>query len=269
MRDHISASQINLYRMCSLKYKFIYIDQKPRRFLSSGLAFGSAFHSTAEWFNKRRLQGEETSVSQLLDIFEADWTSLNCETISYKFGDSKETLLCQGQNLLKLYYERVNDEKILAVEYPFEVPLVNEKTGETLDLPLVGIFDLVESGPIIADLKTAARKMSYTDVDNNLQLTAYSYAYWMKKGELPDLRLDVLLKQQTPKLERMPTSRTQKDHRVFFKIAKQILNGIQNQVFFPNPGWLCADCEYRQECWVFSGKHNLEGGDKLQITKPA
>lgn len=248
--------------MCSLKYKFIYIDQKPRLFKSSGLAFGSAVHSAVEWFNKRRMQNEETSIDQLLDIFEADWTSLNCDQISDKNGDNQESLFLTVQSLLRLYYDKTNGEKVIAVEYPFEVPLINDKTGETLDLPLVGIFDLVESGPTIADLKTAGRKMIYEDVDIHLQITAYSYAYWMKNNKLPDLRLDVLLKYKTnPKFEPMPTTRTHKDHRVFFNIAKQVICEIQNQVFFPNPGWLCSDCEYRQECWVFNGKYNFKGGD--------
>jgi hypothetical protein len=46
--DTISVSQINLYRTCSLKYRFQYIDQLPRLVRAAGLVFGSAVHKALE-----------------------------------------------------------------------------------------------------------------------------------------------------------------------------------------------------------------------------
>ena len=48
--EAISVSQINLYRTCSLKYRFQYIDQLPRLVRAAGLVFGSAVHKALEWF---------------------------------------------------------------------------------------------------------------------------------------------------------------------------------------------------------------------------
>ena len=91
------------------------------------------------------------------------------------------------------------------------------------------------------------------DVDMNLQLTGYSFAYYVKKGKIPGLRLDVLLKYKNPRLDRMPTSRTLTDFRKFFYLAKQIIKGIKSEVFLPLKSWRCTDCEFRQQCWLFNG----------------
>jgi len=253
LKDHISVSQINLYMACSLKYKFAYIDEKPKPFIPAGLALGLAVHSAVEWFNERRFEGKRVALHRILRLFEADWYAVNCETVLFKKGETKRGLLEMGKNLLSVYFNNINGAPVAAVEYPFEVPLVDNDTGEMLDLPLKGRFDLVEQGPVVVDLKTAARKMAVADVDMNLQLTAYSYAYWYKNGRLPDLRLDVLIKTSTPRLERMPTTRKQHDHRRFFAIASKVISGIKHNVFFPNPSWMCAGCEYRQICWMYNG----------------
>ena len=253
MKDHLSVSQIQLYMNCSLKYKFKYIDGLPRTFLSAGLALGSAVHSTIEWFNRKRFNCEEMAADSLLDLFEADWYAINCETVLFRNGETQDSLLDIGRRLVQVYFNNVNGQAIAAVEYPFEVQIVDEETGEVLDLPLVGRFDLIEQGPVVVDLKTSARKMGMPEVEKNIQLTAYSYAYWMKNGRLPDMRLDVLVKNKTPRLDKMPTSRNQTDHRRFFLLAKQVFNGIKKNIFFPNPSWMCTDCEYRQACWMYNG----------------
>ena len=58
MIDHLSASQIQAYMDCSLKYKFSKIDQLPKSFKSSGLALGSAIHSAVEWLHRHWKQGD-------------------------------------------------------------------------------------------------------------------------------------------------------------------------------------------------------------------
>src|SRR5688500_4269042 len=69
--------------------------------------------------------------------------------------------------------------RIVGVEQPFGVPLVDQETGEVLDRDLVGSVDLLErdaEGLVVVDLKTAARKYSDLQVEALLQLSVYSYA---------------------------------------------------------------------------------------------
>ena len=53
--DHLSASQMNLYFQCSLKYKFQYLDKLPKPFKASGLVFGSAIHLAISWVHKNQI----------------------------------------------------------------------------------------------------------------------------------------------------------------------------------------------------------------------
>ena len=73
MIDHLSATQINLYLECSLKYRFQYIDEFPKPFKSSGQAFGSATHSSLEWLHKEKIRGNHIALEKLYKIMEADW----------------------------------------------------------------------------------------------------------------------------------------------------------------------------------------------------
>ncbi len=66
---HLSASQINLYIQCGLKYRFQYVDLIPRPFKSSGLVFGAVVHSTTDWFHKQRKTGKRVALGDALQNF--------------------------------------------------------------------------------------------------------------------------------------------------------------------------------------------------------
>lgn len=254
MKDHISVSQINLYLACSFKYRLTYIDEVPKPFKPAALAFGSAIHSALEWIHKQILQGKTMDEAKAIDIFEADWYAMAIDEIRYKNGETEKVLLEKGRNMIAVYLESRGDNSIRAVEMPFEVPLADVETGETLPIPLKGVIDLVEENDTIVDFKTAARAMSDEDLANNLQLTVYSYAYTHLTKREPALRFDVLFKTKEAKIEHLPTIRTQNDHRKLFFIAKEVLKSISSGVYYPNPSWRCTDCEYRSMCWMWQGK---------------
>src|SRR5712692_9783824 len=103
--DSISVSQINLYRTCSLKYRFQYINQLPRLVRASALVFGSAVHSALEWLHKSRKAGAQPLLEDMLRVFEADWRA-QCLDGEIRFPDdtSAEQLVVKGEELLSAYY---------------------------------------------------------------------------------------------------------------------------------------------------------------------
>ena len=101
--DHLSKSQISLYMECSLKYRFQYVDELPRPFKSSGLAFGSCIHSTIEWLHKQKMRGNSISLERLYKILKADWPSLKADTtIFYKDGETEDLLLLKAKEILNI-----------------------------------------------------------------------------------------------------------------------------------------------------------------------
>ena len=251
---HLSKSQIFLYTECSLKYKFQYVDGLPRPFISSGMAFGSSIHAALEWLHKEKLQGKKVSFERFVKIFEADWYSQKVDTDShFKNGDSWDTLKLKGKEILSLYY---NDplKKVVAAEYPFEVPLINPRTEEVLDVPLNGIIDVIEDGDVVGEFKNTARAMDTRTLAGNLDLTVYGYAYWkLFNKEAKGLKLINFIKTKTAKKETLESSRGMKDFERLFCLAKKVLQGIRANLFYPHTSFLCGDCEYAPQCRAWQG----------------
>ncbi len=101
---YLSASQINLFLACPVKYRLRYIDQVPPAFKSSGLVLGSAVHSAIEWLQKKWLAGERPSEDALLSIFEADVEAQMLEEVDVRPMVDAGSLRETGSDLLRLYF---------------------------------------------------------------------------------------------------------------------------------------------------------------------
>ncbi|MBI4608004.1 MAG: PD-(D/E)XK nuclease family protein, partial [Candidatus Rokubacteria bacterium] len=173
--------------------------------------------------------------------------------------ESKEGLLALASRMLEAFYQ--NQEpgtEVVGVEVPFEVPLIDQETGELLDRPLVGSLDLLERSPegqlVVVDIKTAARKYTSLQVEASLQLSIYSYATAMNGlADQEDLRLrfDVLTKTKKPELHRYWTTRDRAANLRLFRLVSEVLGAIEAGVFHPVVGWHCQDCPYRRRCWAW------------------
>lgn len=253
--DHLSASQLNLYIQCSLKYKFQYVDRLPKPFKPSGLAFGSAIHAALAWLHREITQGNGVSLPQLHRIFAADWYAqkLGAE-IRYKESETEAGLMTLGKEILRLYFSHPKGA-IQSTELPFVVPLVNPATGEDLHMDLEGFIDLIEDDDTIVEFKTSAQSMNPQEVHDHMQLTVYSYAYWMLYDRpLKRLKIVNFVKTKRPRIAVLGTTRNDHDHQQFCSLANQVLKAIRSGVFFPHRSFLCKDCEFRDPCREWKGE---------------
>ncbi len=250
----ISVSQLNLYRSCSLKYKFTYIDRLPKPFKSSGLALGATVHSAIEWLHKERLSGREVSLEEVHKIFSVDWYSQRVGMeIRFKEEETEKALEDKGKALLTLYYHE-GPKEVTATEDPFKVPLADLATGEVLDIPLIGYMDLVECADTIDEVKTSASTMDIESLDTQFQLLAYDYGFQMKyRREPKGFKIVNLVKTKKPKIEVREIERPSRDHRWFFHTAKEYIRGIREGIFAPNPSFRCKECEYAGPCQQWKG----------------
>src|SRR5206468_4537185 len=255
--EAISVSQIVLYLSCSLKYRFQYIDRLPRLSKPLPLAFGSSVHAALEWLHKERKAGRQPALDQLLRVFEADWYAQNLDQVDIGDNESQDTILLKGKELLALYFH-APAKPVREAELFFQVPLVHPRTGEVLPVPLRGVIDLIEEGDVLVELKTSQRRWSVTDLPDNVQLTAYSYAYQMLFGRpVKELKLVNLMRTKHAAIETHITGREPADHERLFHLGKELLKAVQTGVFIPNRGcWLCRDCEYDQDCREWTGNED-------------
>lgn len=248
-----SISQIQLYLRCALKYRFQYIDQLPRPWRPAALVFGSSVHAAVEWFHRQRQAGGSPSAEEVCKIFDADWFAQTLEPVVFEGSETKEVLQVKGQAMLRLYVSEEHGPKPAAVEEWFELDLADPETGEDLSVRMRGIMDLIEEGDTVVELKTAARALPQGDLERHLQVSTYALVYLLLHQKLPKLRVDMLLKTKHPRLERFETSRTPADLAWTARLIQRTARAIEGGHFFPNPSWMCGECEYFAQCQSWRG----------------
>jgi len=259
---YLSYSQIFTYLNCSLKYHFQYLEQRPIERLSSALPFGKMIHSVLEtYYRGIKDTGEPPVLEKLTTLFEEGLiqqiTNSSVPVIYKKEAPGLSSLIDMGCALIEAFYNNVDltGYEVVHIELPLSAPLYDEH-GQPLDIKIFGILDLIlkdsTGNLIVVDNKTSKQKKSKTAVDEDLQLTTYSYLLAASGYAFPQAkvqcRMDVLRKLKNPIMEYYSTSRNAEDRKFFAKLASQVLKGIENRVFMPSSGWLCSDCQYKEAC---------------------
>ena len=135
--------------------------------------------------------------------------------------------------------------------YLWSTPSICERLGINLE----GYIDLIEKDDTIVEFKTSAQTMNQMNVGSHLQLTIYSDAYEMLYQKPPKfLKIVNFVKSKKLKMILFETVRCKDNHQRFFSLTREVLKGIDSNVFFPKPGFKCKDCEYIKPCIEWKGK---------------
>ena len=257
---HISHSQIFTYLNCSLKYYFSYVEGRMPEHRPAAMLFGSAIHAAIARYYKGVLKkGKPEPLSLIQDLFHDYWNWQVEDTgipVAYKDGSDKDSMLAEGQRLVLTFYKNAEPMEVVGVEEPYSSVLYDEEANPT-DFKLIGIVDCIQRDKdgnlIIIDNKTAKRAYSKDKIEQDLQMTVYSYlaaANRLVPAKSKTLhRFDVLVKlKKEPRLDLYHTTRAAADRRRLAKTISRVLKGIESGVFFPNPGWMCTDCQHAEAC---------------------
>ena len=249
----LSASQVQGYLACSLRYRFRYVDRIPPPWRPAALAFGGSVHAAVEWYRKERHAGRSPTVEEVQRIFTADWFAANVEPEVFGERDTKDALTAKGRAMLAAFLAEEDDAVPQAVEERFELPLVDPLTGEVHEVELRGVIDCVDQDGSVVELKTGARALSQGDVDRHLQLSIYALARYLATGEILALKLELLTKTKEPKLLRYETARSLEDLAWTARLVAAVARAIEAGQFLPSPSWLCTECEYFAHCQKWQG----------------
>jgi CRISPR/Cas system-associated exonuclease Cas4 (RecB family) len=256
--EALSASAIQLYLTCSLKYRFQYFDRLPRLTLSENQAFGTAMHAALNWLHRERKRGRIAPLAEVLQVFEADWyAQTEVEgSLKVEFDSPADAALLvhKGKELLTQYYH-LPPSPVRDSELRFSLPLVNPVTGEVLDVPIRGVIDLVQVDDVIVEFKAPQKAPPLNALPDDIQVTTYAYAYEKLFGKLPrEIRKVSLVRTKNPRIEPQITGRDAHDFERLFHLGREVVKGVRAGVFLPSRGcWLCNDCEYRQDCDEWTG----------------
>ena len=171
------------------------------------------------------------------------WNGLEKVDLTYGKKESWEKFKASGDGLLRKF---IKDElprirAVKAVEKPFKLEI------SSLDLPLVGVIDLVaevDARDRVIDFKTADKSYGPVDIVLSDQLTTYQ----LTEPEVPDLALCVLVKTTEPKIEWYPTKRDSTRLTEFLNKAGYVAHEIKAEVFYKRTGIHCAWCDFLQVC---------------------
>lgn len=232
---YLSHSRINRYLHCPEQYRLYYVENLRLRVPSANLLFGQAVHQALAVLFRH----QDDPVTQFLSM----WGELQDTPLTFSQRDSWEKLRETGERLLGKFVEEEAAQftGIQRVEKPFELQVT------TLDLPIVGVIDLVATVRerlTVVDFKTSSSAYADHEVALSDQLTAYRLA----EPEAEKLALCVLVKTKEPRIEWQFAERSGEDLRDYLAKAGYVGSQIPQGVYYKRPGKWCSYCDYLPVC---------------------
>ena len=254
--EHISISALGTYLRCPRSFEHRYILRTPPSHRAGALAFGTAIHTALALFYSHLMEGQpEPSAEDLADSFSDTWTrELDTDIPVLLDGkDTPDSARDMGVALVRVFHEQApRPHKVLGVEEPFSIEVIDPRTGTAFSERLVGVFDAVvrdEDGSCrILEHKTAARRWSQTRLDHDLQVSGYTLAAPMVGLPAASVTLQVLLKTKAPALELYHPTRTDRDRQDLLQVISGVLCAIKVGAFYPIRDWPYQSCPYAGPC---------------------
>jgi DNA helicase II / ATP-dependent DNA helicase PcrA len=233
----LSASDLDLYLTCPLKYKFRRVFGIPEE-STINQRFGILIHNVLERFHKERAEGgEEDGLARLMELFEAGWRRSG-------FGSSDDELQFRdrAREAMRLYWERERDAEGEPVwlERKFDI-----RIGEHHVRGRVDRVDRLPGGAHeLIDYKTGERK-SEAALKSDLQLALYRLA----AREAWDLEVGTGSYYYVLDADKVAAPVQPDDAERVERTVLQVGEGILGQDFEPRPSpTVCGWCDYKLIC---------------------
>jgi DNA helicase-2/ATP-dependent DNA helicase PcrA len=228
----LSASDIETYRLCPLKYKFARVFRIPQE-PTIHQRFGIALHTVLDRFHRTPGGDRET----LLELFEAAWRRGG-------FGDSDDELQFRerGVEALERYWENTRDEEGEPVWF-------ERSFAFTLGPHMVrGRVDRVDRRPDgsyeVIDYKTGRAKTA-DELRRDVQLSLYQMGARAAWG----VETSAHSYYYVMTAEKVPVAHSEEELDRVRDTVEQIGSGIARQEFQPTPSAeICSFCDYRIIC---------------------
>jgi DNA helicase-2/ATP-dependent DNA helicase PcrA len=245
----LSASDIDLYRTCPLKYKFARVFAIPRE-PTINQRFGILIHQVLERFHTELIRSEAStgatlapssasgrpgSVDRLLFLFEAGWRRTG-------FGSSDDELQYRDRAVAALarYHERQRraESRPVWLERGFSFTIGDHQLRGRVDR----VDRRADGGYELIDYKTGERTARHGD---DVQLALYRLAArsaWQVEADVGSYWY--VLDDERVRLPAAPDDAERVERTVL-----EVGAGIEGQDFEPRPSYeICSWCDYRLIC---------------------
>jgi DNA helicase-2/ATP-dependent DNA helicase PcrA len=230
----LSASDLDLYLTCPLKYKFARVFGIPQE-PTINQRFGILIHNVLERFHKPPV--EDDSLERLMDLFEAGWRRTG-------FGSSADELQFRdrARAAMRLYWEREQESEGEPVwlEHKFDIRIGPHHVRGRVDR----VDRLPDGNYELIDYKTGERK-SEAELENDLQLALYRLA----AREAWDLEASSGSYYYVLDAEKVAAPISPDDAERVERTVLAVGEGVMGQDFEPRPSpTTCSWCDYRLIC---------------------
>jgi ATP-dependent DNA helicase UvrD/PcrA len=228
----LSATDIETYRTCPLKYKFARVFRIPSE-PTLNQRFGILVHQVLERYHA----AEHAGLPTLLNLLEAGWRRGG-------FGDSEEErqFRAKATQALVTYHDRFVDETAEPVwfERSFQFRMGPHVLRGRVDR----VDKLPDGGYELIDYKTG-RPKSVAQLRDDIQLSLYAI------GARESWELEAAQQAYYYVLDdaKVPVPRSDEDRDWITDTVLQVADGILGQGFEPTPSFAaCSMCDYRIAC---------------------
>jgi DNA helicase II / ATP-dependent DNA helicase PcrA len=228
----LSASDIDTYRTCPLKYKFARVFRIPSE-PTLYQRFGIFVHQVLERYH----QADVRNMEQLVGLMDAGWRRGG-------FGSSEEERQLRGKAdaALRRYHERFeeSDSEPVWFERGFQFRLGRHTLRGRVDR----VDRLPEGGYELIDYKTG-RPKSVAQLREDVQLSLYAVGA-REAWDLDASRQSYLYVLDD---EKVPVPQEEIDRDWIADTVAEVGEGISSQGFEPTPSYAaCSICDYRIVC---------------------
>jgi superfamily I DNA/RNA helicase/RecB family exonuclease len=232
----LSASDLDLYLTCPLKYKFARVFGIPQE-PTINQRFGILIHNVLERFHKEDADGEDDGLRRLIGLFEAGWRRSG-------FGTSDDELQFRdrAREAMRLYWERERaaEGKPVWLERKFDIQIGDHHVRGRVDR----VDRLPDGGYELIDYKTGQRKTE-ADLAEDLQLALYRLA----AREAWDIEAKTGSYYYVLDAEKVAAPTQPDDAERVERTVLQVGEGVLSQDFEPRPSpTVCGWCDYRLIC---------------------
>ena len=235
----LSATAIETYQECPLKFKFSHYQKIPTG-PQAALTFGNIMHQAVRrYFELRKHKLPEAK--DLEDFYQQAWKSAGFED-NYQ----EEAYRQSGLEQLRGFVEKQNalamDPQAIRSEEAFKIDLGQVTLEGRIDQ--INPLDSKRGNAVeLVDYKTG-RPRTQKDADSSLQLTVYALAAGKQKQLDPErLTFYNLTNNQT-----VSSTRTEKDLNHASEEIREVGENIRRLIFPPKPGFACKHCDYFPIC---------------------
>jgi len=238
----LSASKLDTYDRCALKYKYSSLDLIPYIKYNSVFALGNIVHKILQEFHEKDLSGKSEINRLLIKHWDSKLYFYKCESNQY-YQDAKDML----ENYC-MYLKNNNPSPVLFEAF-FRINMSKYILSGAIDR-----LDIDKDGNIkIYDYKTSASQKSESKIRNSFQLPIYALAIYLD-GEMLDPKIrnglsPIVVSELSLRFDDIEKSiELYKDdiEEIDRKIA-DIARQISSKVFIANPNMInCNYCDYKK-----------------------